>query len=54
VRPVRSELEFHGNSGHDSEDEIDPENARPESRRLIVALVFVAQGQRFENHDKRR
>ncbi len=39
VRPVRAKLKFHGNSGHHAEHEVDAEDPRPETRRLVVGLI---------------
>src|SRR2546421_12730488 len=39
VRPIRSELEFHRNAGHDADREIQSENLRPEPNRLIVFFI---------------
>src|SRR5438309_8153843 len=35
VRPIRSELEFHRNSGHDADREIQSENLGPKSDGLV-------------------
>src|SRR5215469_636759 len=39
VRPVRSELELHRNSGDDADREIESEDLGPKPNRLIVFLV---------------
>src|SRR5438132_3230237 len=39
VRPVRSELEFHRNAGHDADREIQSENFRPKSDGLVVFFI---------------
>src|SRR6266481_6293625 len=39
VRPIRSELEFHRNAGHDADGKIKSENLRPEPNRLIVFFI---------------
>ena len=52
LRPVGPELEFHGNAGDHADKEVKCENSRPESRRLVVALVFAAQRDRLQHHDQ--
>ena len=54
LRPVGAELKLHGDSGHHSEHEVDPEHPSPEARRALVHRVAGAQIHRFENHDERR
>ena len=39
VRPVRPEMEFHGNSGYHARNKIDSENLRPEPGRLVVHRI---------------
>src|SRR6266513_2214243 len=36
IRPIRSELEFHRNSGHDADREIEAEDLGPKSDGLVV------------------
>src|SRR2546423_1461668 len=43
VCPVRSELEFHRNAGHDSDRKIQPENLGPKSDGLIVFIIAGAE-----------
>src|SRR5437667_9805525 len=39
VCPVRSELEFHPNAGHDSDRKIQPEKLGPKSDGLVVFII---------------
>src|SRR6266550_3638376 len=52
VRPVRSELEFHRNAGHDANREIQSENLRPKPNRLIVFFVPSSKGAPFPVNEK--
>src|ERR1022692_4543452 len=54
MRPVGAELEFHGDSGHHTDDEIDAENLGPEAGRSVVTLVFGLERQGLQDHDQRR
>ena len=54
MRPVGAELEFHRDSGHHADDEVDAENLRPEAGGPVVALVVGLERQSFQNHDQRR
>src|SRR5579859_5634909 len=45
LRPVRAELEFHGNSSDHTDRKIDSEDASPELRGAVV--VLVARSKRF-------
>src|SRR5579863_5538073 len=37
VRPVRAELEFHGDAGDDAKKEVDAEDPRPETSRAAIS-----------------
>src|SRR5436190_21152724 len=54
IRPVRSELEFHGNAGHDSDREIQSENLGPKPNSLIVFFISGPQGAPFPVNDEPR
>ena len=54
VRPVRAKLKFHGNSSDHAQQEIDAENLRPETRRLIVDFILAAKAKGLEYNDQRR
>src|SRR6266480_7720392 len=43
VRPIRSELEFHRNSGHDADREIESEDLGPKPDRMIVFFITGPQ-----------
>ena len=53
MRPVGTELEFHGNAGDDAEDEADAEDLRPEARRGVIAFVVLPQTNRLQRHHQR-
>jgi hypothetical protein len=53
VGPVGAELEFHWNSGYDTNHEVNAEDTSPETGGLIVGLIIVAQGKSLEHHDQR-
>src|SRR5581483_1392661 len=52
-RPVGAELEFHGNSGDYSCQEVDAENPGPEPGSVIVGRVAGAKRQGLENDYER-
>src|SRR5438309_4121939 len=52
VCPVRSELEFHRNAGHDSDREIQSENLGPKSNRLVVFIIAGAERAPFPVNQK--
>ena len=51
-RPVRAELELHGNARHHAEGEGEAEDLRPESHRDRVSLVSRSKGAPFPEHQK--
>src|SRR5205814_5097352 len=52
VRPVRSELKFHRNAGHDADREIQSENLGPKSNRLVVFIIAGAERAPFPVNDE--
>src|SRR5450631_2430965 len=42
--PVGAELKLQWNTGHHSHDEIETEDARPETSHLVVTFVAIPQG----------
>src|SRR6266481_6360605 len=54
VRPVRSELKLHGNSGDDSHGKIESENLGPKPNGLVVLFIIRLQGTPFPIHQKPR
>src|SRR5262249_21436296 len=54
VRPVRSELELHRNSGDDADREIKSENLGPKSNSLIVFFVTGPERAPFPVNDEPR
>src|SRR6266550_6412167 len=52
IRPIRSELEFHRNAGHDTDGKIKSENLRPKPDRLIVFFVPSSKGAPFPVNEK--
>ena len=46
ARPVGAELELHRDAGDDADDEVDPEDARPEAREVVVAAAFASSRDR--------
>src|SRR5882762_2342829 len=54
VRPVRSELEFHRNAGHDADREIQSENFRPKSDGLVVFIIAGTERAPFPVNDEPR
>jgi hypothetical protein len=51
-RPVRAELEFHGDAGDDARQEVDAEDAGPEAGGIVVGGVPGSQRERLEGHDE--
>ena len=54
ARPVGTELELHGNAGHNAEDKIDGEEAAPEPRRPIPRFVVGPESHRLQHYDQQR
>ena len=54
MRPVGAELEFHGNSGHHAQYEIDPEDFGPEAGGLVIDRIVPAQRDGLQPHDQQR
>ncbi len=54
LRPVGAELEFHGDTGDDAEEEVNRENLRPEARGLIPAVIVGTQGDELHDHHQQR
>ena len=54
MRPVGSELKFHGNAGHHAKHEVNTKDARPESGGLVVFLVVPPQPQCLQHHNQGR
>ena len=52
ARPVGAELELHGNAGNHAHDEVDAEDAAPETRRAIPYFAARAQRHRLERDDE--
>ena len=52
--PVGAEFELHGNTGDDTEDEIDAEDSSPETGSLVPFLTAGAKRDRFEDDDQQR
>src|SRR6478736_5529802 len=53
-RPVRAELEFHGDAGHDTHGEIDAEDPDPEARGVVPSRVAAPEARGFHHDDKQR
>ena len=53
-RPVRAELELHGDSGHDSHREVEPEDPDPEARGVIPPLATRTETERLHDDDEER
>ena len=51
-RPVRAELKLHGDTGDDTDCEVDAEDADPEARGVVPALAALAEAQRLHDHDE--
>src|SRR6266576_2873628 len=47
VRPIRSELKFHGNSGDDTDGEIEPKDFGPKPNCSVVFFVTSSKGAPF-------
>src|SRR5262245_16473426 len=54
MRPVRTELEFHENSGHHANDEVDSQDSCPEASCLMVGFVVTAQREGLQDDNERR
>ena len=54
ARPVRAELEFHRDAGHDPDGEVDSENPGPEPRGTVVMIIAGAQPNGFQDYDEQR
>ena len=52
--PVRPELEFHRDAGHDADGEVDTENAYPEPRGIVPLRLAGAQADALEHDDEQR
>src|ERR1051325_2466291 len=52
MRPVGSKLKFQRYAGHNSDDEVNAENARPETCGFVVHPVIVAQSHSFQPDDQ--
>src|SRR3984957_293174 len=54
VRPVGAKLKFQWNTGHHSQQKVNAENFRPETRRLMVSLIVAPKAKGLQNQDQRR
>src|SRR3954468_16663310 len=54
MRPVRTELKFHGDASHYTQDKVDSEDPCPEACGIVIDRIWAAQGEGFEDHDQRR
>ena len=52
TRPVGPELEFERDPRHDPHGEVEAEDARPESREFVEALVARTETQHLHDHDE--
>jgi hypothetical protein len=53
-RPVRAELELHGDAGHHADGEVDGENLGPEAGALAVTFLAGAQSHGLQDDDQQR
>src|SRR5581483_8173231 len=54
MRPVRAELEFHGDPSHHSQNKVNAENPGPEAGCVVVTAVIAANGYGLQDHDQQR
>ena len=53
-RPVRAELELHGDAGHNPHGEIDAENPDPEARGVVPSRVSAPEAGGLHHDDEQR